>query len=136
MVKSLKRKNTPWSKFFPLKVDTAFEERAFHPVKQRDSHNKSFPLKKLTKNMEIYPLCLNPLYTGGLHYYMLDESIYQFWGVRSILPLLFYFRWKILLVNNVDHDQLPHYVASDLGLCCLPLTFLQVPDKNGLRMFR
>ena len=25
-------------------------------------------------------------------------------------------------VNNVDPDQMPHYVASDLGLHCLPMT--------------
>ena len=33
---------------------------------------------------------------------------------------------------SVDPDQMPHYVASDLGLHCLPMTFLQVPGKNGL----
>ena len=27
--------------------------------------------------------------------------------------------------NNVDSDQTPHYVASDLGLHCLPMTFLR-----------
>ena len=27
--------------------------------------------------------------------------------------------------NNVDPDQMPHYVASDLGLHCLPLILLQ-----------
>ena len=30
------------------------------------------------------------------------------------------------LANTVDSDQMPHYVASDLGLHCLPMTFLQV----------
>ena len=29
---------------------------------------------------------------------------------------LFYFLMEILLANNVDPDQMPHYVASDLGL--------------------
>ena len=34
----------------------------------------------------------NPLYTGGVfQYYMLDESVSHFRGVRSILSLLFYF---------------------------------------------
>ena len=28
---------------------------------------------------------------------------------------------EILLANNVDPDQMPHYVASDLGLHCLPI---------------
>ena len=45
------------------------------------------------------------------------------WGLlcRYIL-----FLWKILLANNVDSDQTPRYVASDLGLHCLPMTLLQV----------
>ena len=67
-------------------------------------------------------LCvINPLYTGG-HFrcYMLDKSICYFRDVGSIFLPLFYFRWKILLANNVDPDQMPHYVASDLGLHCLP----------------
>ena len=33
---------------------------------------------------------------------------------------------KILLANTVDPDQMPHYVASDLGLHCLPMTLLRV----------
>ena len=57
---------------------------------------------------------------------MLDESIFHFKGVRSILSLLFYFQWKFLLANNVDPDQMPHHVASDLGLHCLPMTLLWV----------
>ena len=64
----------------------------------------------------------NPLYTGGLfHCYILDE-----WGVGSVLLLLFYVLCKILIANNVGPDQMPHYVASDLGLHCLPMTLLQV----------
>ena len=46
------------------------------------------------------------------------------------MPVLFchyyIFNGKILLVNNVDPDQIPHYVASDLDLHCLPVTLLQV----------
>ena len=35
---------------------------------------------------------LNPLYPGRLfHWYMLEESVCNFRGVRSILSLLFYF---------------------------------------------
>ena len=57
---------------------------------------------------------------------MLDESICHFKGVKFILSLLSYFLWKILLANNVDPDQMPHYVAYDLGLHCLPMTLLRV----------
>ena len=31
-----------------------------------------------------------------------------------------------MLANDVDPDQMPHYVASDLGLHCLPMIFLRV----------
>ena len=50
---------------------------------------------------------------------MLNESIYHFKGVRSIMSLLFCFWWKILLANNEDPDQMPQYVASVMGLHCL-----------------
>ena len=55
-----------------------------------------------------------------------DESICHFKSIGSILSLLFYFLWKILLANNVDPDQMPHHVTSDLGVHCLPLTTLRV----------
>ena len=50
---------------------------------------------------------------------MADKSIYHFRGVGSIL---------LLLSDTVDLDQTPHYVASDLGLHCLPITFLGVSN--------
>ena len=31
-----------------------------------------------------------------------------------------------LFANSEDHDQTPHYAASDLGLHCLPVTLLGV----------
>ena len=31
-----------------------------------------------------------------------------------------------LIAKNVDPNQTPHYVASDLGLHCLPMTLFQV----------
>ena len=40
---------------------------------------------------------------------------------------------KFLLANNVDPDQMPHYVASDLGLHCLPMTHLRVSGKKRLK---
>ena len=39
---------------------------------------------------------------------------------------------EILLANTVDPDQTPHYVASDLGLHCSPITLYGFPGKNGL----
>ena len=66
---------------------------------------------------------------------MLDESICHFSSVWSILLLLVCFGWKILFANDIDIDQMPLYVASDLGLHCLLLTFHVFPGKNGLLMF-
>ena len=31
-----------------------------------------------------------------------------------------------MLANTTDSDQTPHFVASDLGLHCLPMTLLRV----------
>ena len=45
---------------------------------------------------------------------------------NAIKEYLQFFRWKILLANIVDPDQMPHYVASDQGLHCLLMTLLQV----------
>ena len=71
-------------------------------------------------------LYFNPLYTGGLfHCYTLDESICHFRGVGSFCRF-----YSIFMENpiskNVDPNQMPHYVASDLGLHCLPMTLSQV----------
>ena len=71
------------------------------------------------------------MYTGG-HFqcYLLHKSICHFRGVGSISSLLLYIGWKILLAVSVHPDQTPHYVASDMGLHCLPMTLLQIlrPD--------
>ena len=61
----------------------------------------------------------NPLYTGGLfHCYMLDESVIL--GVSGICCCFY----SILFANNVDPDQMPHNVASEMGLHYLPMTLL------------
>ena len=41
-------------------------------------------------------------------------------GIGLILSLL----WKILLANITDPHQIPHYLAFDLSLHCLPMTLL------------
>ena len=40
-----------------------------------------------------------------------------------------------LLANNEDPDQMPHYVASDLGLHCLSRPFQGFHVKNELRYY-
>ena len=36
-------------------------------------------------------------------------------------------------VSNVDFDQTPHCVTSDLGLHCLPVILYWFSVKNGLK---
>ena len=66
---------------------------------------------------------LNPLYNGSLfHCYMLDKSICHFRCWVYFVTFLFLVENP---VNNVDPNQMPHPVASDLGLHCLPVTLLR-----------
>ena len=64
---------------------------------------------------------------------MLDESVCHFRGVWSILLLYTVFDGNFCLQNNVEPDQMPHYVTSDLSLHCLPMTLLRIPGKIGLK---
>ena len=43
-------------------------------------------------------------------------------GVSCLFCSFYSILMEILLANNVDPDQMPNYVASDLGLHCLPMT--------------
>ena len=52
---------------------------------------------------------------------MLAESICYFRVVGTFVAFIL-FLMEVLLANSVDPDQMPHYVASDLGLHCLPMT--------------
>ena len=49
---------------------------------------------------------------------------------------ILFLRWKILLANNAEPDQMPHYVASDLGQHCLLMAFYGFPGNNGLNRQR
>ena len=57
-----------------------------------------------------------------------------------LLGVLVYFVTFILFLmeNPVSKqcrpDQMPHYVASDLVLHCLPMTLYRFPCKNGINM--
>ena len=76
-----------------------------------------------------YPKYVNILYTGGLfHCYML----YVGRGVSSLFCCFYsiFGAKSCTLANNIDPDQRPHYVASDLGLQCLPMAFLWFPGNN------
>ena len=68
------------------------------------------------------------------HCLLVDSSTVICWaspffilGVSDLFCCFYsIFSWKILLTNNVDPDQMPHYVASDLGLHCLSMTLFWV----------
>ena len=42
----------------------------------------------------------------------------------------------VINANSVDPDQMPHSAASELGLHCLPNTFWEFPERNGLENAR
>ena len=63
----------------------------------------------------------------------MDSSSLNYWtslfvilGMLGLLCHFTLFLMESLLANNVDPDQTPHYVASDLGLHCLRKTLLRV----------
>ena len=45
------------------------------------------------------------------------------------------YSFRRVRADKVDPDQMPHFMASDLGLQRLPMTLLRVPGKNGLKLF-
>ena len=53
------------------------------------------------------------IYIGRVHF--------QFKGVRLCKLRYFVGKWLKNLQNSGDPDQMPHYVASDLGLHFLPI---------------
>ena len=63
---------------------------------------------------------LNPLYSGRLSIVIHCVCWTSPFVIFGVLDLLFRipFLWTILLANSVDPDQMPHYMASDLGLNC------------------
>ena len=65
---------------------------------------------------------LNPLYTGRLFHCFMLESPFVILGVKISFVAFILF----LLANNVDPDQTPHDVASDLGLHYFPMSLLPV----------
>ena len=57
-------------------------------------------------NTQVYPVTFNPLCIDGLvQHYILDESMFQFRGIRSMLSLLFNFWWKTSCCSNARPAQ-------------------------------
>ena len=51
-------------------------------------------------------------------------------GVSGLFCYFYSMFDRIRLANNVDSDLTPRYVASDLGLHCLPMILYGFPGKN------
>ena len=57
---------------------------------------------------------------------MLDESICHLRSVGSYFVAFSLILMENPVANTVDPDQMPHHVASDLGLYCLPMILVWV----------
>ena len=61
----------------------------------------------------------------------MDSSTYDLINsiskLKGCLVCFYYYNireFSLFNANSVDHDQTPQNVVSDLGLCCLPMSFL------------
>ena len=74
--------------------------------------------------MSLVPMAdINPLVTNGLsHPYHLNKSTLILKGIRSNLSFLFPFFDEIHVSKQNRSDGTPRFVASHLGLFCLPMS--------------
>ena len=78
--------------------------------------------------------CTDPVGTETLtHCIQVESSTVIYWtspfvllGESDLFCHFILFLMEILLANNVDPDQTPHFVASDPGLHSLSITLLRV----------
>ena len=64
---------------------------------------------------------------SGLFYRScLNQSVSNIRVSDLFLSLLCFIEIPVFNANIVDSDQMPHSVASDLGLHCLPVTFFWI----------
>ena len=71
--------------------------------------------------------CVNQSTLSGLFYCnSLDWSIANSRVSGQFLLIFCFIEISVLNANSVNPDQMPHFVASDLGLHCLPVTLLGV----------
>ena len=60
---------------------------------------------------------------GFTHRYHLGESTFILGASgRCDFKILFKFSMKFLQANRIAPDGTPHFAASHLGLCCLPMS--------------
>ena len=70
-----------------------------------------------------------------IYHYSLERSISNRKGVWLVLVLRF-LEIPVFNANNVDSDQIPHYVVSDLSTLFANVAVLGTLGINGLKMSR
>ena len=63
----------------------------------------------------------------------LDRSIFNSRVSGYFLFLLCFTEIPVFNANSIDTNQMPHSVASDLGLYCLPITLLVVSRPKWVK---
>ena len=62
---------------------------------------------------------------NGLFHLSFLTGLFPIYGVSSLFSVLpFITEIPVFNANSVDPDQMPHFVASNLGLHCLPVSLL------------
>ena len=89
-------------------------------------HKTNFTKTEVTNRrnlQQVQTASINPLLTNGLsHPYHLDESTFNFRGIRSDFSFLFHFSMTIMSANKIAPDGTPRFAASHPGLFCLPMS--------------
>ena len=65
------------------------------------------------------------------HPFHLDKSTFSFRGIRNGFSFLFHFLIKLMKANRIDPDGTPRFVASHMGLFCMPKA---MSHKNNVRL--
>ena len=105
------------------------------PVSYRKIQVTNLAVWYCTSSSSSWMVVFHPLYSDGLFHLIHWKSPFAIKGVLGLNFLgLFGSRQKLLLANSGDSNQMPHYMASDLGLHCVPL--LGFPRLNGLKCLK
>ena len=94
----------------------------FFPTSDGRHNRKSIsglPLKQLPINIEVYSQTLTYCILVEFSTVICWTSPFIILGALGLFCCLVYFLWKILC--HIMWRQTPYYVASDLGLRCLPM---------------
>ena len=62
--------------------------------------------------------------SGLIYHNSMDRSIPYIRSIRLVFIITLFYIFSICNANSVEPNQMPQNVASDLGLCCLPMSLL------------